>query len=273
MPCGQGARHSCPRGPRGPHPTTSPWPALHSVQVQPWPEVPESREGGRADLLSGCFWFADQQWLLREGTWPAGLQQQLQQDRVEEKELAAAVPSDSWCQTDPETQLSPLVQSQKRVVHPQLLWRLVLRVAERNGRQRRVSFQLKRTIEKPRLLGTHRRPEQLRLLCWLQDDCARRPPFPAPCPGALVLGPQRRSRLTRCSSLSLRRPCSRHSAQLRRYSRRRPPWGTGRGLQPCCPGSDLYFLGPQFPSFVKWKNVSTLLFLIAFSPDHSLLSL
>ncbi|XP_026939850.1 stAR-related lipid transfer protein 9 isoform X3 [Sagmatias obliquidens] len=157
----------------------------------------------------------DQQWLLREGTWPAGLQQQLQQDRVEEKELAAAVPSDSWCQTDPETQPSPLVQSQKRVVHPQLLWRLVLRVAERNGRQRRVSFQLKRTIEKPRLLGTHRRPEQLRLLCWLQDDCPRRPPFPAPCPGALVLGPQRRSRLTRCSSLSLRRPCSRHSAQLR----------------------------------------------------------
>ncbi|XP_068406248.1 stAR-related lipid transfer protein 9 isoform X3 [Eschrichtius robustus] len=216
LPCGQGPRHSCPRGPCGPHPATSPWPALHSVQVQPWPEVPESREGGRADLLSGYFWFADQQWLLREGTWPAGLQQQqLQQDRVEEKELAAAVPSDSWCQTDPETQPSPLVQSQKRVVHPQLLRRLALRVAEQNGRQRRVSFQLERIIEKPRLLEAHRRPEQLRALCWLQDDCPRRPTFPAPCPGALVPGLQRRSRLTSCSSLSLRRPCSRHSAQLR----------------------------------------------------------
>ncbi|KAJ8776890.1 hypothetical protein J1605_015067 [Eschrichtius robustus] len=158
----------------------------------------------------------DQQWLLREGTWPAGLQQQqLQQDRVEEKELAAAVPSDSWCQTDPETQPSPLVQSQKRVVHPQLLRRLALRVAEQNGRQRRVSFQLERIIEKPRLLEAHRRPEQLRALCWLQDDCPRRPTFPAPCPGALVPGLQRRSRLTSCSSLSLRRPCSRHSAQLR----------------------------------------------------------
>ncbi|XP_059952675.1 stAR-related lipid transfer protein 9 isoform X1 [Mesoplodon densirostris] len=157
----------------------------------------------------------DQQWLLREGTWRAGLQQQLQQDRVEEKELVAAVPSDSWCQTDPETQPSPLVQSQKRVVHPQLLRRLALWVAQRNGRQRRVSFQLKRIIEKPRLLEAHRRLEQLRELCWLQDDCPRRPPFPAPCPGALVPGPQRRSRSTSCSSLSLRRPCSRHSAQLR----------------------------------------------------------
>ncbi|XP_054944260.1 stAR-related lipid transfer protein 9 [Physeter macrocephalus] len=157
----------------------------------------------------------DQQWLLREGTWPAGLQRQLQQDRVEEKELATTVPSDSWCQADPETQPSPLVQSQKRVVHPQLLRRLALRVVERNGRQRRVSFQLERIIEKPRLLEAHRRPERLRALSWLQDDCPRRPPFPAPCPGALVPGPQCRSRLTSCSSSSLRRPCSRHSAQLR----------------------------------------------------------
>ncbi|XP_066885182.1 stAR-related lipid transfer protein 9 isoform X2 [Kogia breviceps] len=157
----------------------------------------------------------DQQWLLREGTWPARLQRQLQQDRVEEKELAATVPSDSRCQTDPETQPSPLVQSQKRVVHPQLLWRLALQVAERNSRQRRVSFQLERIIEKPRLLEAHRRLEQLRELSWLQDDCPRRPPFPAPCPGSLVPGPQCRSRLTSCSSLSLRKPCSRHSAQLR----------------------------------------------------------
>ena len=55
----------------------------------------------------------------------------------------------------------------------------------------------------------------------------QRTPFPALHPGALVPGPHRRSRLTSCSSLRLRRPCGWHSAQLRRYSPQRPPGGTG----------------------------------------------
>lgn len=196
--------------------------ALHSAQVQLWPEVPESREGGRADLLLGCFWFADQQWLLRGETRLASSWQQLQQDHAAEKELEAAVPSDSWCQTDPKTQPYPQVRSQSKVVHPQFLWR-----HERNVRRKRASFKLERIIKKQRLLEVHRGPEQLRALCWLQDDRPRRTTFPALCPGALVPGPHRRSRLTSCSSPRLRRPCGWHSAQLRRYSPGRPPGGTG----------------------------------------------
>lgn len=218
----RGGHHSCPRRPCGPHPTLSTWPALHSAQVQLWPEVPESREGGRADLLLGCFWFADQQWLLRGETRLASSWQQLQQDHAAEKELEAAVPSDSWCQTDPKTQLYPQVRSQSKVVHPQFLWR-----HERNVRRKRASFKLERIIKKQRLLEVHRGPEQLRALCWLQDDRPRRTTFPALCPGALVPGPHRRSRLTSCSSPRLRRPCGWHSAQLRRYSPGRPPGGTG----------------------------------------------
>lgn len=219
--CGQGGCHSCPRGPCGPHPTLSTWPALHSAQVQLWPEVPESREGGRADLLLGCFWFADQQWLLRGETWLASSRQQPQQDHAAEKELEAAAPSHSWCQTDPKTQPSPQVQSQSRVVHPQFLRR-----HERSIWRKRASFKLERIIKKQRLLEAHRGPEQLRALCWLQDDRPRRTAFPALRPGALVPGPHRRSRLTSCSSLRFRRPCSWHSAQLCRYSPRRPPGGT-----------------------------------------------
>lgn len=217
----RGGHHSCPRRPCGPHPTLSTWPALHSAQVQLWPEVPESREGGRADLLLGCFWFADQQWLLRGETRLASSWQQLQQDHAAEKELEAAVPSDSWCQTDPKTQPYPQVRSQSKVVHPQFLWR-----HERNVRRKRASFKLERIIKKQRLLEVHRGPEQLRALCWLQDDRPRRTTFPALCPGALVPGPHRRSRLTSCSSPRLRRPCGWHSAQLRRYSPGRLPGGT-----------------------------------------------
>uniref|UniRef100_A0A8D0Z4U7 StAR-related lipid transfer protein 9 n=1 Tax=Sus scrofa TaxID=9823 RepID=A0A8D0Z4U7_PIG len=151
----------------------------------------------------------DHQWLLREETWLP------QQDHVAEKELEAPVPSDSWCQTDPETQPFPRVRSQKRLVHPQLLRKHALRVAEQKVKWRRASFQLERIVKRQRLLEAHRRPEQLRALCWLQDDHPRRPLFQAPNPGALVSGPQCRSTWTRCSSLSLRRPCGQHSAQLR----------------------------------------------------------
>ena len=83
--------------------------------------------------------------------------QQLQQDHAAEKELEAAVPSDSWCQTDPKTQPSPQVRSQSKVVHPQFLWR-----HKRNVQQKRASFKLERIIKKQRLLEVHRGPEQLR---------------------------------------------------------------------------------------------------------------
>ncbi|KAB0375055.1 hypothetical protein FD755_013547, partial [Muntiacus reevesi] len=148
----------------------------------------------------------------------ASSRQQLQQDHAAEKELEAAVPSHSWCQTDPKTQPSPQVQSQSRVVHPQFLWR-----HERSIRRKRASFKLERIIKKQRLLEAHRGPEQLRALCWLQDDRPRRTPFPALRPGSLVPGPHRRSRLTSCSSLRLRRPCSWHSAQLRSVFVNRDP--------------------------------------------------
>nr|XP_031309089.1 stAR-related lipid transfer protein 9 isoform X6 [Camelus dromedarius] len=160
------------------------------------------------------FWFPDKQRLLGEETRPSGLQQQPQQDRGAEREVEAAVPSDSRCRTDPETQPSSLVQSQKRTVQPQLLRRHTLRVAERSFRRRRVSFQLERIVKKQRLLEAHRRPELLKALCLLQDGHPRR----CPGPGTLVPGPQCRSRLRSYSSLSLQRPCSWHSPQLRSVS-------------------------------------------------------
>ena len=51
----RGGHHSCPRRPCGPHPTLSTWPALHSAQVQLWPEVPESREEGGLTFSWGVF--------------------------------------------------------------------------------------------------------------------------------------------------------------------------------------------------------------------------
>ncbi|XP_032337288.1 stAR-related lipid transfer protein 9 isoform X6 [Camelus ferus] len=160
------------------------------------------------------FWFPDKQRLLGEETRPSGLQQQPQQDRGAEREVEAAVPSDSRCRTDPETQPSSLVQSQKRTVQPQLLRRHTLRVAERSFRRRRVLFQLERIVKKQRLLEAHRRPELLKALCLLQDGHPQRRPGP----GTLVPGPQCRSRLRSYSSLSLQRPCSWHSPQLRSVS-------------------------------------------------------
>ncbi|XP_055292970.1 stAR-related lipid transfer protein 9 isoform X3 [Moschus berezovskii] len=160
----------------------------------------------------------DQQWLLRGETWLASLQPQPQQDHTAEKELEAAVPSDSWCQTDPKTQPPPQVRRQSRVVHPQFLRR-----HEQSVRRKRASFKLERIIKKQRLLEAHRGPEQLRALCWLQDDRPWRNPFPALHPGVLVPGPHRRSRLTSFSSLHLRRPCGWHSAQLRSVFVNRDP--------------------------------------------------
>ncbi|XP_012504588.1 PREDICTED: stAR-related lipid transfer protein 9 [Propithecus coquereli] len=157
----------------------------------------------------------NQQWLLREETWLASLQQQQQEDNhVAEKEVETSVAPDVWLQTDSETQPSPLVQSQKRVVQLQLLRRHALRATERNVRQKNVSCQLERIIQKQRLLEAQKRLEQLKALCWLQDDSTQKSPYRVPSPDATVPGPQHRGRSTNCSSLSLRRLCSQHSPQL-----------------------------------------------------------
>lgn len=185
--------------------------------------------------------FPDQQRLLREENWLASLQQQ-QQDRVAEKELEASVPADSWLHTYPETQLSPLVRSQKRVVPLHLLRRRALRAAERIIWRKKVSFQLERIFKKQRLLEAQKRLEQLKALCCLQDDCPQEPPHQVPSPNAMVPGRQCGSTSTSCSSLSLRRLCLQHLLQLRRYSQQLSPGSFGCGLQPCCPGHVLYFL-------------------------------
>lgn len=171
------------------------------------------REGG-ADLLSWCLWFPDQQWLLGDEIWLTGLQQQ---DHVAEKELKACVPSGAWLQTDSETQLSPLVRSQKREVRLRLGCRNALRVAQRDIRRRKASFQLER-IKKQRLLESQKGLEPSKASCWLQDDCTQKPPYWVPSTDAMLPGPQHRSRLPGCSSLSLRGLCSWYFPQLHRYS-------------------------------------------------------
>ncbi|XP_073921859.1 stAR-related lipid transfer protein 9 isoform X3 [Castor canadensis] len=155
------------------------------------------------------------QWLLREETWLARLQEQQQEDdRGEGKELEASVAPDAWLQTDLEPLPSRLVQSQKRVVQLQLLRRHALRAAERHIRQKKVLFQLERIIKKQRLLEAKRRLEQLRALCWLQDGSAPRTPCQVPSSNAAGPGPQHRSKWTSCSSSSLQRLCSKHLPQL-----------------------------------------------------------
>ncbi|XP_016067791.1 PREDICTED: stAR-related lipid transfer protein 9 isoform X2 [Miniopterus natalensis] len=156
----------------------------------------------------------NQQWWLREETWLASLQHQHQQDRVAEKEPEASVPTDSWLQTYPETQPSPLVRSQKRAVPRQFLRRRALRAAERTVRRKKVSFQLERIIKKQRLLEAQRRLEQLKALCWLQDGCPQDPQHQVPSPNATATGHQGRSRSTSGSSLSLRSLCLQYLPQL-----------------------------------------------------------
>ncbi|XP_059559994.1 stAR-related lipid transfer protein 9 isoform X1 [Myotis daubentonii] len=176
-------------------------------------------------IKEGCFWFPDQQWLLREETWLASLQQQQQQDHIAEKELEASVPTDSWLQTYPETQSSPLVRSRKRAVPLQLLRRRALRAAERNVRRKKVSFQLEGGIKKRRLLETQKRLEQLKALYWLQDEGSQEPPHQVPSPGAFP-GRQCRSRSTSGSFLSLRELCLRYLPQLRSVFLNRDPSST-----------------------------------------------
>ncbi|XP_066133026.1 stAR-related lipid transfer protein 9 [Saccopteryx bilineata] len=156
----------------------------------------------------------NQRWLLREETWLTSLQQQQQQDRVTEKGLEASVPTDAWLRTDPETQLSSLIRSQKRVVPLQLLQRRALRAAERNIRRKKVLFQLERIIKKQRLLKALKRLEQLKELCRLQDDCPQEPSYQVTSPDAMVPGCQCSSKSTSCSSLSLQRLCLRYLPQL-----------------------------------------------------------
>nr|XP_025739387.1 stAR-related lipid transfer protein 9 isoform X3 [Callorhinus ursinus] len=163
----------------------------------------------------------NQQWLLGEETWLAGLQQQ--QDHVVEKELEACVPPGAWLQADPETLLNPLVRSQKREVRLQLGRRNVLRAAQRDIWRRKASFQLERIIRKQRLLGAQKGLEQPKALCWLQDDGTQKPPYRVPGTDAMVPGPQHRNRWTGYSSLSLQRLCSRYLPQLHSIFLNRDP--------------------------------------------------
>lgn len=179
------------------------------------------REGG-ADFLSECLWFPDQQQLLGEETWLAGLQQQ--RDHVAEKELEACVPPGAWLQADPETLLPPLVRSQKKEVRLQLGRRNILRAAQRDIRRRKSSFHLERILRKQRLLEAQKGLEQPKALCWLKDDHTQKPPYWVPSTDTMVPGPQHRSRRTGYSSLSLQRLCSRYLPQLHRYSQQ---WSSG----------------------------------------------
>ncbi|XP_072664880.1 stAR-related lipid transfer protein 9 isoform X1 [Canis lupus baileyi] len=161
----------------------------------------------------------NQQWLLGDEIWLTRLQQQ---DHVAEKELKACVPSGAWLQTDSETQLSPLVRSQKREVRLRLGCRNALRVAQRDIRRRKASFQLER-IKKQRLLESQKGLEPSKASCWLQDDCTQKPPYWVPSTDAMLPGPQHRSRLPGCSSLSLRGLCSWYFPQLHSIFLNRDP--------------------------------------------------
>nr|XP_048315575.1 stAR-related lipid transfer protein 9 isoform X3 [Myodes glareolus] len=157
----------------------------------------------------------NQQWLLREETWLASLQEAQQEDNSgEEKELEAFVAPDAWLPTVPQALTSPLVQSQKRVLQLQRLRARTSQAAVWNIRQKKVSFQLKRIIKKWRLLETQRRLEQLRALFWLPDDGASKAPSWVSSSNTSRSSSQHRSRWTTCSSLSLRRLCSQRLSRL-----------------------------------------------------------
>ncbi|KAI5936670.1 StAR-related lipid transfer protein 9 [Manis javanica] len=157
----------------------------------------------------------NQQWLLGGETWPAGLEQQQQQDCVAGEEPEASGLAGTWPQTHPETRLPQLVRGQKRRLPLQLQRRDALRAAEWNIRQKKLSFQLERIIRKQRLLEAQKRLEPLEASCWPQGDCAQKLPYQIPCSDALVPGPQCRSKSTSCSSLSLQRLCGQYLPQLR----------------------------------------------------------
>ncbi|KAM6202497.1 stAR-related lipid transfer protein 9-like [Rhynchocyon petersi] len=160
----------------------------------------------------------NQQWLLREETWLASLQEQQQQHNcVAEKELGASVTPNAWFPTDPETQPSSLVQSQKRVVQLQLLQRHARQRAEWNIHRKRATVQLERIIRKQRLLEAPKNLEDLKVLCWLQDDSTQEPPDQVPSLDAMVPGPRHRSKSTSCSTLSLQGLCSQCLPQPHRY--------------------------------------------------------
>nr|XP_042131955.1 stAR-related lipid transfer protein 9 isoform X3 [Peromyscus maniculatus bairdii] len=159
---------------------------------------------------------ANQQWLLREETWLARLQETQQEDgRGEEKEREAFVAPDAWLPTVPQTPPSPLVQSQKRVVQPRRLRRRSPRATVWNTRQEKISVRLERIVKKQRPLETQRRLEQLRALFGLQDDGASKAPRWVSSSNTSGPGSEPRSRWTTCSSLSLQRLCSQRLSQLR----------------------------------------------------------
>ncbi|XP_021097565.1 stAR-related lipid transfer protein 9 isoform X3 [Heterocephalus glaber] len=145
----------------------------------------------------------NQQWLFREETWLARLQEQQQQEDNlgAEKESEASGTPDAWLRTDPEALPPSLVRSHKRVV-------------EQNIPRQKASLQVDRFIENQRLLEAQARVEQLRALCWLQDDSTQQSPCWIPCFDATAPEPPRGSRWTPCSSLSCQRLCSEHLPPL-----------------------------------------------------------
>ncbi|XP_060227989.1 stAR-related lipid transfer protein 9 isoform X1 [Meriones unguiculatus] len=155
----------------------------------------------------------NQQWLLREETWLASLQETKQEDDCgEEKELEAFVAPDAWLPTAPQTPPSPLVQSQKRVVQLQRLWRRTSRATVWNSRWKKVSLQLER-IKKWRQLEAQRRLEQPRALYWIQDDSASEAPSWVSSSNTSGPGSRQSSRRTTHSCLSPQRLRSPHLPQ------------------------------------------------------------
>ncbi|XP_051000425.1 stAR-related lipid transfer protein 9 isoform X2 [Acomys russatus] len=157
----------------------------------------------------------NQQWLLREETWLASLQETHREDSCEEeKELEAFVAPDACFPKAPQPPPSLLVQSQKRVVQLQRLRRRVSRATVWNIRRKKVSFQLERVIKKRRLLEAQRRLERHRALYCIQDDGASKAPGLVSVSDTSGPGPQCRSQRATHSSLTLQRLCSQRLPQL-----------------------------------------------------------
>ncbi|KAM6181716.1 stAR-related lipid transfer protein 9 [Erethizon dorsatum] len=160
----------------------------------------------------------NQQWLFREETWLAKLQEQQQQQQDDlgaEKESEASVAPDARLETDSEAPLPPLVRSQKnRLVQLQLPQRRGPQAGEHNIPRKKASLQVDRFIKKQRLLEAQERLEQLRGLCWLEDDSTRQSSCWVSASDATAPEPPSRSRWTSCSSLSCQRLCSQHLPPL-----------------------------------------------------------
>ncbi|XP_013367889.1 PREDICTED: stAR-related lipid transfer protein 9 isoform X2 [Chinchilla lanigera] len=152
----------------------------------------------------------NQQWRFREDTWLAKLQKQQQQQQEDdlgaEKESEVSVAPDARLQTYSEAVLCPLVQNKKnRLVQLQLPQRRAPQAGEHNIPRKKASLQVDGFIKKQRLLEAQESLEQLRELCWLQDDSTHQSPCWVPTSDSTAPEPPPRNRRTSCSSLSYQR--------------------------------------------------------------------